>query len=85
LGQDEPSGMGFLEGDEPASEHQEGEVVLGLLGPANQQSTVAVEPGVTRFDHPAVRLPVGVTGLKIDLLAAASDVRCEVVVVDERA
>ena len=74
MGEGEPGGVRFLEGDEPTGEHQEGEVVLGLLGPADQQRTVAVEPGVTGFDHPAVRLPVGVAGLEIDLLAAAADV-----------
>jgi hypothetical protein len=77
--------VGLLEGDKPAGEHQEGEVVLGFLGPADQQRAVAVEPGMTRFDYPAVRLPVGVAGLEIDLLAAALDVWREVVAVDERA
>ena len=35
---------GLLEGDEAAGEHQQGEVVLFLLRPADEDSAVAVQP-----------------------------------------
>ena len=47
----------FLEGDEAAAELEEGEVVLFFLRPADQDATVAVEPGVSRFHDPASCFP----------------------------
>jgi hypothetical protein len=47
-----------LEGDHAAGELQEGEVALVLLRPADEDTAVAVEPGVTCLDHPAARSPV---------------------------
>jgi hypothetical protein len=53
-------GIGLLEGDQAAGELEEGEVVLGLLGPADEDGAVAVQPGVTGFGDPPPGLPVGV-------------------------
>lgn len=67
--------MGFLEGNDPTGELQQGEVVLGLLRPANEQGAVTVEPGVTGFDNPAAGTPVRVAQALLHLLAAAGDMR----------
>ena len=77
--------MCFLEGDQGAGEHQQGEVVLGLLRPAHEQAAVAVQPGMAGLDHPASRPPTGRLQLLRDLLAAAADVGRKAVVVDEPA
>ena len=58
-------------------------MVLLLLGPANQDRPVAVEPGVTGLDHPAARSPIGVALLEVDLLTAGADVGREAVVTQE--
>lgn len=58
-------------------------MVLVLLGPANQDRPVAIEPGVTCLDHPAARSPVGVVLLEVDLLAASADVWCEFAVLEQ--
>lgn len=52
-------------------------MVLVLLGPANQDRPVAVEPGAACLDDPATCSPIGVAPLEIDLLAAGTDVWCE--------
>ncbi len=52
-------------------------MVLVLLGPANEQAAVAVEPRVTGLDDPAAGAPFGVLPSSLDLLAAAADVRLE--------
>ena len=70
----EGDGTGFLEGDETAGEHQEGEVVLGLFGPADEQRPVTVQPRVAGLDHPASGAPAGRLRLDLDLLAAGPDV-----------
>jgi len=64
LGEGEPGGVGFLEGDQAAGELEQGEVVLLFLRPADQQCPVPVEPGVAGFNDPAAgarlrRLRVG--------------------------
>ena len=46
-------GAGFLEGDQAAGELEQGEVVLVLLGPADEDGAVAVQPGVCGLDDPA--------------------------------
>jgi hypothetical protein len=60
-------------------------VVLVLLGPADEDSAVAVHPGVGRLDDPAASFPAGNANLFGDLLAPRADVRCELVVSDELA
>ena len=60
-------------------------MVLLLLGPADEDAAVAVEPGVAGLGDPAARPPVGVELLQVDLLAASSDVRRQVVVAEQLA
>lgn len=57
LAEREAGGVGFLEGDQAARELEQGEVVLVLLRPADQERTVAVEPGVAGLDDPAAGTP----------------------------
>lgn len=52
-------------------------MVLVLLGPADEDSAVAVQPGVTCLGDPPAGLEVGVTGLEVDLFSAGADVRLE--------
>lgn len=52
-------------------------MVLLLLGPADENRSVAVEPGVAGLDDPAPRSPVGVVSLQLDLLATSADVGAE--------
>jgi hypothetical protein len=58
-------------------------VVLVLLGPADEYSAVAVQPGVAGLDDPAACFPLGVLRLLLDLLAASADVWREIVVADQ--
>jgi hypothetical protein len=51
--------MGFLERDQSAGELEEREVILGLLRPTDEQSAVAVEPGVAGLDDPTAGAPAG--------------------------
>lgn len=74
---------GLLEGDEAAGEHQEGEVVLFLFRPADEDPAVAVEPRVTGFDDPAAGAPSGDAQLVLDLLSPRADVGDEPVATDE--
>jgi len=67
--------MGFLERDHAAGELEEREVVLGFLRPADQEGTVAVEPGVTGLDDPAAGAPPRRGSLELELVGAATDVR----------
>jgi hypothetical protein len=60
-------------------------VVLVLLGPADEDGSVAIQPGVAGLDDPAACFPLGVVGLQVDLLAACTDVRRELVVADQLA
>ncbi len=71
--------MGFLEGDQAAGELEQGEVVLVLFGPADEDRAVAVEPGVSGLDDPPSGPPAGSVCFEPDLLAARSDVRGETV------
>jgi hypothetical protein len=66
--------VGFFEGDQSAGELEQGEVVLGFLRPADQQRTVAVEPGVAGFDDPTSCAPAGCAAFQFELVAAAADV-----------
>ena len=52
-------------------------MVLVLLGPADQERAVAVQPGVTGLHDPAPGAPAGGVKLELDLLAAGADVGCE--------
>jgi len=70
-------GVGFLERDQAAGELEQGEVVVVLLRPADQEGAVAVEPGVAGFDDPAACSPAGAAELLADLVAAAADVRLQ--------
>ena len=85
LGEGEPGGVGFLEGDEAAGELEQGEMVLVFFRPADQDRAVAVEPRVTGFDDPAACSPAGAARLEVDLLAARADVRGEPVLADQLA
>jgi len=49
-------------------------VVLSLLGPADKQRAVAVQPGVAGLHNPASGAPAGRLRLEPDLLAAGPDV-----------
>jgi hypothetical protein len=75
----------FFERDESAGELEEGEVVLVVLRPADQDPAVAVEPAVAGLDDPASGTPAGGADLVSDLFAAGSDVRGELVVAGELA
>lgn len=57
-------------------------MVLLLLGPADEDSAVAVHPGMCRLDDPAPGFPAGSAYLLSDLFAACADVRREVVIRD---
>ena len=83
MGGGERREAGLLERDEAAGELQQGEVVLVLLGPADEDRAVAVQPGVAGLDDPASGAPPGGAELVLDLLAAGADVRREVVVIDQ--
>jgi hypothetical protein len=74
---------GFLEGDETAGELEESEVVAVFLRPADEDATVAVEPGVGRFYDPASGVPARDVELVGDLVAAGADVRRELIRNDE--
>jgi hypothetical protein len=52
-------------------------VVLGFLRPADQDRSVAVEPGVGAFDDPASGAEAGLAGEQLLLFAARADVRGE--------
>lgn len=52
-------------------------MVLLLLGPADQDRPVAVEPRVTGLDDPAACSPVGAADLQVELFSSATDVWCE--------
>lgn len=52
-------------------------MVLVLLGPADEDAAVAVQPGVAGLNDPSPGFPVGVVGLEVDLLTASADVRDE--------
>ena len=67
-------GVGFLERDQATGELKEREVVLGFLRPADQECTVAVEPGVAGFDDPAPRAPSRSGSFELALVGAAADV-----------
>ena len=58
-------------------------MVLVLLGPANQDRPVAVEPGMAGLDDPAAGPPLGVVLLEVDLLAARADVRRELAILEQ--
>ena len=85
MGGGERREVGLLEGDQAAGELQEGEVVLVLLGPADEDRAIAVQPGVAGLDDPASRAPAGGAELVLDLLAAGADVRGQLVVIDQLA
>src|SRR5215218_7897177 len=73
----ESSGVDLLEGDQAAGELEQGEVVLVLLRPADEQRAVAVEPRVAGLDDPAPGPPAGVANLRGELLTAGADVGLE--------
>jgi hypothetical protein len=52
-------------------------VLVVLLGPANEDRAVAVQPGVSGLDDPAPGAPGSVADLRRQLLAAGADVRLE--------
>ena len=56
-----------------------------FLRPADQERSVAVEPGVAGFDDPAACAPARGAELFLDLFAASADVRRELVCADELA
>src|SRR3954449_3430731 len=58
-------------------------VALGLLLPANEQSSEAVDPGMHALDYPAARLIVGMVGRCLTFFAAAPDMGGQVVVVGD--
>ena len=54
-------------------------MVLVLLGPADENPAVAVQPGVGGLDHPAPCAPTRGTDLLGDLLTTCADVRRQLV------
>ena len=57
---------------------QEGEIVLGLLFPANKEPTEAIDPSVGSFDDPTTST-IARLGLQVvRFLAATFDVGCVV-------
>jgi hypothetical protein len=66
--------VGFFEGDQAAGELEQRKVVLGFLRPADQESAVAVEPGVAGLDDPTPGSPSRGGSFEFDLVAAAADV-----------
>jgi hypothetical protein len=72
-----------LPGDDATGGLEHSLVVLGLLLPANEQSSEAIDPGMQAFDHPAARLRVGMVGRCLALFTAASDMGRQVVVVGD--
>ena len=52
-------------------------MVLGFLRPADQDRSIAVEPGVGSLDDPAAGAEAGLAGKRLLLLAAGADVRGE--------
>ena len=58
-------------------------MVLVLLGPADEDRAVAVEPRVTGLDHPRGGPPVGRRALKVDLLLAGTDVWRQLILGDQ--
>jgi hypothetical protein len=60
-------------------------VVLVLLGPADEDAAVAIQPGVASLDHPATGTPAGDANLFGDLLATSTDVRRQLVGGDQLA
>jgi hypothetical protein len=62
--------------DDAADEVEQGEVVGGLLGPADQDGAEAVEPGVYAFDDPAPRFGPGMR-LGPGFLATAAQMQGE--------
>jgi len=75
LGEGEPGGVGFLQGDQAAGELEQGEVVFVFLRPADQQRPVAVQPGVASLHDPTAGTPAGRAQLALDLFASGADVR----------
>jgi hypothetical protein len=73
----ESGGVGLLERDQAAGELQEREVVLGFLRPADQESAVAVEPGVAGLDDPTPGASSRDRSFALELVAAPTDVRGE--------
>jgi hypothetical protein len=71
----ESGGVGFLERDQSAGELKQREVVLGFLRPADQERTVAVEPGVASLDDPAAGAPSRRVALQLELVSASTDLR----------
>jgi hypothetical protein len=75
--------MGLLERDQSAGELEEREVVFVFVRPTDEDSAVAVEPTVARFDDPTSGAPAGSPDLLGDLFAAGADVRGQFIVGDE--
>ena len=74
MGVSESGGVGFLERDQAAGELQERQVVLGFLRPADQECSVAVEPGVAGLDDPASGAPSRCGSFELEFVGAAADV-----------
>jgi hypothetical protein len=64
----------FLECEQSGGELEEGEVVLGLLRPADQERAVAVEPGVACLDDPAAGSPGWIGAFELELVTAPAKV-----------
>lgn len=58
-------------------------MVLVLLGPADEDAAVAIQPGVSGLDDPAAGAPPGSANLFGKLLPACADVRGELVLGDQ--
>jgi hypothetical protein len=73
----------LLPGNDATRELAHSFIVLGLLLPANEQSSEAIDPGMPALDHPAPGLIVWMAGRRLALFTAASDMGRQVVVVGD--
>src|SRR5579875_1778734 len=63
--------------DPDAREREEGQMVLGLFLPADQESSASIEPAQRSFHDPAARLPLPISFHPSRFLPDRSDVRSE--------
>lgn len=64
-------------GDDGAGEVEHGEVVLGALLPAGEQTPEAVEPGVGALDDPPSRAVARLVADRVGLFAAGAQMQRE--------
>lgn len=83
MGRFDGRGASLLKSDEATGKHEQRQVIVCLLGPADENRAVAVKPRVASLNYPAAGPPVRVQGLEVDLLFAGADVRRKFVFGDQ--